>query len=123
MAKPASIMEFVQSVLDDIGVIDESHPDHDRVDIGWREAMEAIKGHIKNGVPLLNWKTDGVKLSEEQLAYFFNGDDADEIARYMVSMLVQGQFDMRGHIEDIIAHEGEWDDDSDDAQSDSWEVK
>ena len=49
--KPTSIMEFVQSVLDDIGVIDENHPDHDRVDVGWWEAMEAIKGLIEDGVP------------------------------------------------------------------------
>ena len=49
--KPASIMDFVNSVIDDIGVIDERHDDHDRVTLGWWEAMEAIKGLIEDGVP------------------------------------------------------------------------
>ena len=49
--KPASIMDFVNSVIDDIGVIDERHDDHARVTLGWWEAMEAIKGLIEDGVP------------------------------------------------------------------------
>ena len=49
--EPTSILEFVNSVIDDIGVIDERHDDHDRVTLGWWEAMEAIKGLIEDGVP------------------------------------------------------------------------
>ena len=103
--EPKSILDFVNRVIDDIGVIDENHPDHDRVDIGWWEAMEAIKGLIEDRVPLLDWRTDGVKLSCDELLTFFEEDERDEIAGYMASRIEQGQFDMRNFIEDIKAHD------------------
>ena len=102
--EPTSILDFVNRVIDDLGVIDENHPDHDRVDIGWWEAMEAIKNLIEDGTPILDWKTNGRKLSCEELLTFFEEDERDEIARYMASRIEQGQFDMRIFIGYVKAH-------------------
>lgn len=103
--EPTSILDFVNRVIDDLGVIDENHPDHDRVDIGWWEAMEAIKGLIEDRVPLLDWRTDGLNLSEEELLTFFDEDEPKEIARYVARSIEQGQFDMRNFIQDVKAYD------------------
>jgi hypothetical protein len=52
MANPTSIESYVNDVLTDLGVLNTEADDFDRVDIGWSEAMEAIKGLIEDGVPL-----------------------------------------------------------------------
>tara|TARA_R110002096_G_scaffold416024_1_gene618244 strand:+ start:54 stop:353 length:300 start_codon:yes stop_codon:yes gene_type:complete len=52
MTNPTSIQGYVEEVLTDLGVINTEADDFDRVDIGWSEAMEAIKGLIEDAVPL-----------------------------------------------------------------------
>lgn len=52
MTNPTSIESYVNDVLIDLGDIHPHGDSFDRLDLGWYEAMEAIKGLIEDGVPL-----------------------------------------------------------------------
>jgi len=94
--EPTSIMDFVNSVIDDLGVIDESHPDHDRVDIGWWEAMEAIKGLIEDRVPV----DDSVKDMPEQIEHL--SWENKLMARYIAKRDGVTEKDIMSHIEQEV---------------------
>jgi len=83
MPNPTSIESYVDDVLTDLGVLNTEADDFDRVDIGWSEAMEAIKGLIEDGVPL----KDKVTLTKGELLRFFSEDEPADIALYLSSLL------------------------------------
>ena len=87
MTNPTSIESYVNDVLTDLGVLNTEADDFDRVDIGWSEAMEAIKGLIEDGVPLK--EEDKSAITAETLMAFFDEDEPHEIARYLAMQLTQ----------------------------------
>jgi hypothetical protein len=90
MSGPSSIESFINGVLTDLKGVDETSDDYrgdgcgDRVDLGWLEACDVIKTHIKAGVPL----KERVTITAEEVMTFFGEDEPREIARYLAAQLM-----------------------------------